>query len=363
MLAWAALGLLALPGVSRAESIVRDWTATGTNTWTSTSWCDLVGEGDVGTVYGTDGDGLLTVERYFTLGVTSSDGILNQTGGTITTSGEGGIIGQVMREGGVTATYDMSGAAQFNGGTGAVILLNQAEDSAAVGTWSLTDTASATMGQLQIGQADQPTGSRYLLLSGAATFTATSLAFNNTGTTAGNMNYISFAPGSTATFTAGDITANGAASSYEALVTAGNIRVDGVAADFSAFQVTGNTLSLAATGGGGYTEWADANGVTGGPNGDSDNDGMDNGVEYFMGITASDPVFTANPGLDGTNTVTWPKDPAYKGTWQVQTSPDLGTWTDVAGTEAGDGTSVTYQLLPGALGGKIFVRLVVTPNN
>ena len=56
------------------------------------------------------------------------------------------------------------------------------------------------------------------------------------------MNYISFATGSTATFTAG---ANGSAD-YQALVATGNIRVDGVVqTDFTKFQVTGNTLSLA----------------------------------------------------------------------------------------------------------------------
>ncbi|MEI6607870.1 MAG: MBG domain-containing protein, partial [Verrucomicrobiota bacterium] len=88
----------------------------------------------------------------------------------------------------------------------------------------------------------------YLLLSGAATFTCTNLAFNNTGTTAGNMNYISFATGSTVTFTAG----NKVLADYQALVAAGNIRVDGVVqTDFSKFQVTGtggHTLSLAPTG-------------------------------------------------------------------------------------------------------------------
>ena len=97
---------------------------------------------------------------------------------------------------------------------------------------------------LQFGQANQPCGSR-LLLSGAATFSATSFAFNNTGTTAANKNYISFATGSTATFTA----SNKELADYQALVANGNIRVDGVVqSDFSKFQVAGHTLSLS-TGG------------------------------------------------------------------------------------------------------------------
>ena len=112
----------------------------------------------------------------------------------------------------------------------------------------------------------------------------------------------------------------------------------------------GNTVVV-----GGYGTWASTNAPGQTPGEDYDNDGVENGLEYFMGQTGSS--FTAMPGLDGTNTVTWPKDPAYNGIWQVQTSPDLSTWTDVAGTD--NGTSVSYTLPFGM--GKLFVRLLVTP--
>jgi hypothetical protein len=105
----------------------------------------------------------------------------------------------------------------------------------------------------------------------------------------------------------------------------------------------------------GYGTWAEINAPGQTPDQDYDNDGVENGIEYFMGETGSS--FTAMPGLDGTNTVTWTKDPAYNGSWQVQTSPDLSTWTDVSGTD--NGSSVSYTLTPGA--GKLFVRLLVTP--
>jgi autotransporter-associated beta strand protein len=104
-----------------------------------------------------------------------------------------------------------------------------------------------------------------------------------------------------------------------------------------------------------YASWADANAPGQTPGEDYDSDGVENGIEYFMGQTGSS--FTAMPGLDGTNTITWPKDPTYNGSWQVQTSPNLGTWTDVAGTD--NGTSVSYTLPSGM--GKLFVRLLVTP--
>lgn len=63
------------------------------------------------------------------------------------------------------------------------------------------------------------------------------------------------------------------------------------------------------------------------------------------------------PSPDASRTVTWTKDLAYAGTWQVQTSTNLATWTNVAGTD--NGTSVSYNLPPGE--GRLFVHLVVTP--
>ena len=104
-----------------------------------------------------------------------------------------------------------------------------------------------------------------------------------------------------------------------------------------------------------YSTWASTNAPGQTPDQDYDHDGVQNGIEYFMGKTGSS--FTAMPGLDRTNTVTWPKSPAYNGTWQIQTSPDLVHWTDVAGTD--NTTSVSYTLPTGR--GKWFLRLLVTP--
>ena len=90
---------------------------------------------------------------------------------------------------------------------------------------------------------------------------------------------------------------------------------------------------------------------------------MENGVEYFMGLSGSG--FTANPGVVG-NTVTWTKGGSYTGTYLnqfvVQTSSDLTTWTNAAaGTGANQvnivGNNVTYTLPSAA--GKTFVRLKV----
>ncbi|MEI7955305.1 MAG: Ig-like domain-containing protein [Verrucomicrobiota bacterium] len=106
-----------------------------------------------------------------------------------------------------------------------------------------------------------------------------------------------------------------------------------------------------------YADWALSNGVSGGVNGDSNHDGVQNGIAYFMGATG----LATNPGPDAGGKVTWPMSATFSGTYEVQTSPDLETWTAVATqpTRNGDGNLV-YTLTSGL--GKEFVRLVVTPN-
>ena len=124
-----------------------------------------------------------------------------------------------------------------------------------------------------------------------------------------------------------------------------------------------NVSNVSVTTGGGsgsYADWASTNNVTGGVDGDSNNDGVPNGIAYFMGVTGP----ATNPGLNpGTNTVTWPMSATFQGTYVVETSIDLGTWTPAVSQPSrnGDGNLV-FTLPPGAPGGKSFVRLVVTPN-
>jgi len=108
-----------------------------------------------------------------------------------------------------------------------------------------------------------------------------------------------------------------------------------------------------------YTIWADANAPGQTMDQDHDGDGMDNGIEYFMGASGS--TFTANPAVVG-NTVTWPMGADYAGVYGtdyvVQTSTNLVAWNGVAAGSVTilPGSSVAYTL-PG--GAKLFVRLVV----
>ena len=105
-----------------------------------------------------------------------------------------------------------------------------------------------------------------------------------------------------------------------------------------------------------FADWATTNGVTGGVSGDSNNDGVQNGVAYFMGVTG----LATNPGLDASNQVIWPMSPTFSGTYEVQTSSDLSTWTAASPQPTASGGNLTYTL-PSGLGTQ-FVRLVVTPN-
>ena len=117
-----------------------------------------------------------------------------------------------------------------------------------------------------------------------------------------------------------------------------------------------------------YASWATANAGGQTSNLDWDNDGVPNGVEFFMNAAAG---FTANPGPDGTNKVTWPNGgniptTEYGTKFVVQTSSDLVTWDDVTdGDMDQNGTntasSLSYTLDPANNPGKQFVRLKVTP--
>ncbi|MCX6864984.1 MAG: hypothetical protein NTV46_01955, partial [Verrucomicrobia bacterium] len=116
----------------------------------------------------------------------------------------------------------------------------------------------------------------------------------------------------------------------------------------------------------GYAAWAATNADGQAANLDYNNDGVANGVAYFMNATG----LANNPGIDSSGQVTWPNggkipSSAYGTQFVVQTSSDLQTWTDVPAT--GDANlsnlsgSVSYTLTLTDPGPR-FVRLKVTPN-
>ena len=111
---------------------------------------------------------------------------------------------------------------------------------------------------------------------------------------------------------------------------------------------------------GSFASWASTNGAAGqSASDDHDNDGVPNGIEYFMGESGSS--FTTNPGITG-GSIIWPKSTGFSGTYRVETSTTLenGSWTDVTSEVDDIGTSVSY--LVDMSGPTLFVRLVVIPN-
>lgn len=112
----------------------------------------------------------------------------------------------------------------------------------------------------------------------------------------------------------------------------------------------------------GYGPWAITHEVLEGENGDDDKDGINNLVEYALGL---DPqVGNPAPGTFTESTLTFTKGPevkeAYDATFKIQTSTtlDTGSWTDAAATDAID--DISFLIPTGEPGGKLFGRLKVT---
>jgi hypothetical protein len=119
------------------------------------------------------------------------------------------------------------------------------------------------------------------------------------------------------------------------------------------------TVNIAPT----YTTWAAANGVTGGPSGDSDGDGIANLLEYALNLNPA-----GSDGSPGTLTgkllsFTKRAEAVTNGdvTYKIEISADLGLtdpWAEVSGYQTNDGTTIAC-LLPDGVPAS-FARLRVT---
>lgn len=134
------------------------------------------------------------------------------------------------------------------------------------------------------------------------------------------------------------------------------------------FAYEGNKIALVASAPAGFTGWQTTNGTAGGIEADHDNDGVANGIEYFLGgATGNTTGFTALPSVvenDGVRSVTWTFGAGYTGIYgtnfRVETSPDLqNPWTveTLGSTVTITGSQVKYTFPSGTRG---FARLVVT---
>ena len=114
-----------------------------------------------------------------------------------------------------------------------------------------------------------------------------------------------------------------------------------------------------------FAGWATANNVTGGVNGDSDNDGIPNGVEYGLNLnlTGSD----GSPGTYAGNILSFTKRAETSGnadlSYRIEVSTDLGVtdpWTEVGAYVQNDSSIISANIPSGPA--KTFARLRVIVN-
>ena len=292
-----------------------------------------------------------STDRNYTLG--TSGGSFDASGATLGTMTISGNMTASGSSGSHTLTLTGTGTGATGGGTLSGTISNGTSSNTTAltktgaGTWTLTGANAYT--------GDTTVNAGVLAVNGNAIANANKLVINggkvaSTGTEVVNTLFFGATQQASGTWGA---TGSGAT------------HIDDVH-----FSGTTGVVSVTTAPVAGYTTWANANGATGQTvDQDHDNDGVDNGIEYFMGATGTS--FTPTPALVGgsTGTVTWPMGNSYANSanygtsYLVQTSPDLVTWTQAPQGSGPNtvtvtaGVSVVYTM-PSS-GTKLFVRLVV----
>ena len=311
-------------------------------------------------------------------------------GGTVVVSAPTHFSGNDFTVGASGATFRYNPTT----GTDTLTLVGNANTNIPVtGTLNFQTDGNITVAEIIEGAGGlTKTGSQTLTLTAANTYTGTTSV--STGTLAllggSQTSPITVASGATLGFTMGSpttssstVTFSGATAKVSVsgtpasgiLMTASNITGTpvlnpAIPGYTLAIQNSGTELVLNATGGANYNSWATTNGVSGqAANLDHDNDGVPNGVEYFIGgPTGNTTGFTPLPGVTttaGVRSITWTKSATYSGTYGsdffVETSTTLaGAWAveTLGGTVTVSGDNVTYTFPAGPV--KNFVRLKVT---
>jgi fibronectin-binding autotransporter adhesin len=276
-----------------------------------------------------DGTSILGGTNTYSGTTTVNSGTLridgNQSGATGAVQVNGGTLGGTATIGGAVTVA--SGGKIAPGTDGTIESLDVTANTAIAGTLACDVSAAAT---------DQ------LVVTGDLTLTSSTLAINElTPGTPGS--YVIATYTGTRTGTLGGTLPSGYSVNYDDI----NMEVE---------------LVIAASG---YNTWAGTNAGSQTADLDFDNDGVDNGVEYFMGETGSG--FTTSPTSFASKKATWTNGGNipfgdYGTQYVIQTSTNLATWTNVLSSDPNLNNiagSVSFTLTGS---GKEFVRLSVTPN-
>ncbi len=97
----------------------------------------------------------------------------------------------------------------------------------------------------------------------------------------------------------------------------------------------------------GFGAWQAANSTAGGLNDDHDNDGVDNGVEFFVGGASDTTGFTPLPEVvntGGTLSVTWTKATSYGGTYGTDFWVETSATLSPPWTQETEGVNVTITV-------------------
>ena len=135
----------------------------------------------------------------------------------------------------------------------------------------------------------------------------------------------------------------------------------GLSGTGSSKQIALANVVVATSAPSGYEVWKTTN--VGGQTSsqDFDNDGLPNGVEYFMGTAGN--ASTPSPGIVS-GSVTWPRASGTTiASFRVETSPNLSTWSDASVSYPANlsisASQVVFTMPTSPT--SLFVRLVVTP--
>ena len=263
-------------------------------------------------------------------------GILSGTGGSLTKVGFGTLV--------LSNANTYTGTTNVNEGT----LLIEGANSAAAGTITVATGA-------KLGGHGTLAGNLTVSTGGGLTFDLSNPAASHDRLDLTNGKTLTFTGSTTITIT----TAGDAAPGTYTLVSGGNNIVSTVLPSLvmpqgwnAILSISGNQLILTVTDN--YLSWATLNGVTGGPSGDSDNDGVKNLVEYAL-------VNGGERGVLSGNAITFTKRGMPYGsdlTYGIETSTDLVGWSTPGSGVTETPTSISYTFTPGTPV-KNFARLKV----